>query len=89
MKRTDLIDGCVVAAILLQLAGHAALSALVPHSDFASVEPLQNLPPILLIPIAVLAIPAVAVAIALGGLVSVVGLQPTAGLSASVSTSLA
>jgi hypothetical protein len=90
VKRTDLIDGCVVAAILLQLAGYAALSALVPHSDFAaSVEPLQNLPPILLIPIAVLAIPAVAVAIALGGLVSVVGLQPTAVLSSSVSTSLA
>ena len=78
MKRTDLIDGYVVAAILLQLAGYGALSALVPHSDFAaSVEPLRNLPPILLIPIAILAIPAVVVAIALGVLVSVVGLQPT------------
>jgi hypothetical protein len=78
VKRTDLIDGSVVAAILLQLAGYAALSALVPHSDFAaSVEPLHNLPPSLLIPIAILAIPAVVVAIALGVLVSVVGLQPT------------
>ncbi len=78
VKRTDLIDGYVVAAILLQLAGYAALSALVPHSDFAAaVEPLRQVPPILLVPIAILAVPAVVVAIALGVLISVVGLQPT------------
>ena len=81
VKRTDLIDRYVVAAILLQLAGYAALSTLVPHSDFAAaVEPLRHVPPILLVPIAVLAIPAVVVALALGALVSVVGLPPTAWL---------
>jgi hypothetical protein len=78
VKRTDLVDGYVVAAILLQLAGYAALSALVPHGDFAAgVDPLQHVPPILLVPIAILAIPAVVIAIALGVLISVVGLQPT------------
>ncbi|EJN57481.1 hypothetical protein HSB1_41690 [Halogranum salarium B-1] len=78
MKRTDLIDGYVVAAILLQIAGYPALSALVPHSDFAAVvEPLRQVPPILLVPIAILAVPAVVVAMALGVLISVVGLQPT------------
>jgi hypothetical protein len=81
VERTDLIDRYVVAGVLLQLVGYAALSALVPHSDFAaSVEPLRHLPPILLVPIAVLAVPAVVVAIALGLLVSVVGLRPTTGL---------
>jgi hypothetical protein len=78
VKRTDLVDGYVVAAILLQLAGYAALSALVPHGDFAAgVDPLRQVPPILLVPIAILAVPAVVVAIALGALISVVGLQPT------------
>jgi hypothetical protein len=78
VKRTDLIDRYAVVAILLQLAGYVALSVLVPHSDFAAVvEPLRHVPPILLVPITILVIPAVVVAIALGALVSVVGLQPT------------
>lgn len=78
MNRADLIDRYVVAAVLGQLAGYAALSALVPHSDFAAVvEPLRLVPPILLVPVAILALPAVVVAIAPGGLISVVDFRPT------------
>jgi ABC-type spermidine/putrescine transport system permease subunit II len=55
--------------------------ALVPHSDFATaVEPLQRLPTVLLVPVALIAIPAVVIAIALGALLAAVGLQPTIAL---------
>lgn len=78
MARSPFFDRYVVATVLLQLVGYAALSALVPHSDFAAVvEPLQRVPTILLVPIAVLAVPAVVLAIALGAILSIVGLQPT------------
>lgn len=78
MKRPPLFDRHVVAAVLLQLVGYAALSALVPHSDFAAVvEPLQRVPTILLVPVAVFAVPAVILAILFGVLLSAVGVQPT------------
>lgn len=64
--------------MLLQLVGYAALSALVPHSDFATVvEPLQRLPAVLLVPVALMAVPALATAVALGALLAAVGLHPT------------
>lgn len=78
LRNLPLLDRYVVVAAVVQLAGYAALSALVPHSEFAAVvEPLQRVPPMLLIPVAVLAVPAVAVAIAFGAALSAVGLQPT------------
>lgn len=78
MKRSDWFDKYIVAAVLLQLAGYAALSALVPHGDFATVvEPLRRLPAVLLLPVALIAVPAVVIAIALGVLLAAVGLQPT------------
>lgn len=78
LSRSPFFDRYVVATVLLQLVGYAALSALVPHSDFAAVfEPLQRIPTILLVPVAILAVPAVVLAIALGAILSLVGLQPT------------
>lgn len=78
MNRSGWIDKYIVAAVVLQLVGYAALSALVPHSDFATVvEPLQRLPTVLLVPAALIAVPAVVIAIALGALLTAVGLQPT------------
>ena len=81
MERSPVFDRYVVAGVLLQLVGYAALSALVPHSDFAAVvEPLQQVPAILLVPVAVLAVPAVVLAIGLGAGLSLVGLRPTTAL---------
>lgn len=84
MKRVNTAiwgDRYVVAGVLIQLFGYAALSALVPYSDFTVVvEPLQRVPVILLVPVALVAVPAVLVAIALGALLAVVGLRPHIGL---------
>lgn len=67
--------------MLLQLVGYAALSALVPHSDFATVvEPLQRVPAVLLVPVALIAVPAVIIAVALGALIAAIGLHPTNAL---------
>jgi hypothetical protein len=81
MDRSDWIDRHVLAAILLQLLGYAALSALVPHSDFAAVvEPLQGVPVLVLLPVALLAVPAVVLATGLGVVLSAVGFQSTTAL---------
>ena len=78
MTRSDWGNKYIVAAMLLQLVGYAALSALVPHSDLAAiVAPLQALPTVLLVPVALVAIPAVVIATALGAVLAAVGLQPT------------
>lgn len=78
VNRSDWVNKYIVAAVLLQFVGYAALSALIPHSDFATiVEPLHRLPTVLLVPVALIAVPAVVIAIALGALLTAVGLQPT------------
>lgn len=67
----------VVAGVLVQLLGYAALSALVPHGEFTVIlEPLRRVPVVLLVPVALVAVPAVVLALALGALLSVVGVQP-------------
>lgn len=82
MKRPPLFDRYVVAVVLVQLVGYAALSALVPHGDFAAVvEPLQRVPTVLLVPVAVFAVPAVIVAVLFAALLSAVGVQPTTALT--------
>lgn len=73
-----LLDRSVGVALLVQLVGYAAILAMVPHGEFASVvEPLQRVPVVLLVVLAVFAIPAVVVALVLGGFLSVLGVQPT------------
>ena len=78
MNRSDWVNKYVLATVVLQLVGYAALSALVPHGDFATVvAPLQRVPTVLLVPVALVAVPAVVIAVALGALLTAVGLQPT------------
>jgi hypothetical protein len=78
---SDWVHKYIVAGVLLQLVGYAALSALVPHSDFATVvEPLQRLPAVLLVLVALAAVPAVIITAALGALLATVGLQPSNAL---------
>jgi hypothetical protein len=81
VNRSDWGNKYLIAAVLLQLVGYAALSALVLHGDFATaVEPLQRLPAVLLVLVALIAVPAVFIAIALGALLAVVGPRPTIAL---------
>ena len=76
-----LLDRYVGVAVLIQIVGYAALSAMIPHSDYSSlVEPLQRVPVLVLIPFAIVAIPALVIALILGGVLSVVGVQPTNAL---------
>lgn len=77
--RPLLLNGRVLAAFLLQVVGYGALLAIYAHSEPSSiVELLQRAPTPLLIPFALFGIPAVALATALGALLSIVGLSPGA-----------
>lgn len=73
-----LFNKYVGIAVLIQLVGYAALSALIPHGDYSSlVEPLQRVPVLLLGLFAVVAIPTLVIALILGGMLSFIGVQPT------------
>lgn len=73
-----LFNKYVGIAVLIQLVGYAALSALIPHGDYSSlVEPLQRVPVLLLGPFALVVIPALVIALILGGILSLIGVQPT------------
>ena len=77
-RQIRLVDRTVVGIVLVQVVGYAALSALVPHGEFSAlVEPLQRVPVVVLIPVSILAIPAVVLALVFGALLSIVGLRPT------------
>ena len=70
-------DARVVAALCLQVAGYAALLALLsPETSTAVVEALAGVPAVVLIPIAVPAAPAALLALALGAALGAVGLPP-------------
>lgn len=76
-----LVDRYVGAAVLIQFIGYAALSALIPHSDYSSlVEPLQRVPVLLLVPFAAVAVPAFVLALVFGRTLSLIGVQPTNAL---------
>lgn len=69
----------VLAALLLQLIGYAAILVLFPHGDPSSlVEALSGVPPVVLIPLAIPAIPATLLAIAVGVGLAAAGLPPSA-----------
>jgi hypothetical protein len=75
----SLLDRRVVVAFLLQVVGYAALLAVFPHSEPAAVvETLRRLPTVLLVVAALPPVPALALALALavGGALSLVGLPP-------------
>ena len=76
-ERPRLLAGRVVAAVVLQVVGYAALLALFPHGDPTRVvEALSGVPAVILIPLAVPAIPATLVATAVGAVTTAAGLPP-------------
>jgi hypothetical protein len=77
LRLSTFLNGRVVVAVLVQTAGHAALLALFSDGDpSAVVETLAGVPPYVLIPPAIPAIPATLLAIAAGAALSAVGLPP-------------
>lgn len=72
-----LLNPRVVVAFAIQVVGYAALLAVYPHSEpSAVVTALQRLPSLLLVPVALPAVPAAVLAVALGALLSLAGLSP-------------
>ena len=79
VDRSLLLNRRVVVAVLIQIVGYAALLAVFPHSEpSAFVEALGVIPWILLIPFAIPAIPATVLTIAIGAILSALGLSPEA-----------
>jgi hypothetical protein len=77
VDRSLLLDRRVVVAFALQILGYAALLAVYPHSELSPVvETLRAVPTILLLPFALPAVPAFLLTLALGGILSLVGLPP-------------
>lgn len=75
VDRSRLVNRRVVVALLLQTVGYAAMLAIFPHSELTSlVETLQVVPTVLLVPVALPAIPALVLTLAIGGVFSVAGL---------------
>jgi len=73
----DLPMGRVLVALLLQTAGYAAMLALFPHSSPTTVvDHLAGVPPVVLIPLAIPAIPAVLLTVASGAVLGAVGTSP-------------
>ena len=71
------LNGRVVAALVIQLVGYAALLALLsPETSTAVVGALAGAPPVVLIPLAVPAAPAALLALAVGAALGAVGLPP-------------
>jgi len=78
VDRRDLAGRTVIALTAVQLVGYAALSAVVAHSDLAPVVgALRAVPTVLLLPLALVGVPAVVVAVAVGAVLSLAGLRPT------------
>lgn len=75
--RTLLFDRRVVVALFLQVVGYAALLAVYPHSEpSAVVAALSMVPTPLLVLLALPALPATVLTVALGAVLSVLGLPP-------------
>ena len=78
LDRSLLLNRRVPVAFVLQVVGYAALLAVYPHSEpSAVVEALQGLPTVVLLPFALPALPALALTLLLGAVLSLVGLAPS------------
>lgn len=76
-KAADLPLGRVLAALLLQVVGYAALLVLFPHSSPTGlVDSLSAVSAVVLIPLAIPAIPATVLTIVLGVLLGAVWVPP-------------
>lgn len=77
LDRDALVNPRLTVALVLQVVGYAALLAVYPHSEpSAVVESLRWLPAAILAPFALPAIPALALTLAVGAVLSLVGLSP-------------
>lgn len=77
VDRSLFMNRRVAVAFVFQILGYAALLAVYPHSELSPVvETLQGVPTLLLIPFVLPALPAFALTLALGGILSLVGLPP-------------
>lgn len=77
--RSLLLNRRVAAAFLLQVVGYAALLAVYPHSEPSAVaEALWGLLTVVLVVVALPAVPALAVMVVAGALLSLAGLTPEA-----------
>lgn len=77
LDRAALVNRRLTVALVLQVVGYAALLAVYPHSEPAAVvEALQGIPAVLLLLFALPAIPALALTLAVGAVLSLVGLAP-------------
>lgn len=76
---SDLPVERVVAALLLQVAGYAAVLVLFPHGNPTGlVDTLAGVPPVVLIPLAVPAVPATVLTVALGAVLAAAGVSSSA-----------
>jgi len=75
--RSSLLNGRVVAVLVLQVVGYVALLALFADGDpSTAVETLAGVPAFVLIALAIPAIPAALLAVAVGAVLAAVGLSP-------------
>lgn len=75
--RSLLVDRGVAAAFLLQVVGYAALLAVYPHSEpSAVVGVLRSVPTVILVVLALPAIPALVLTLGVGAFLSLVGMPP-------------
>ncbi len=72
-----MLNARVVAALVLQVVGYAALLALLSPAELAGpVDAIAGVPAVVLIPLAVPATPAALLALAVGAVLGAVGLPP-------------
>ncbi|QLD88479.1 hypothetical protein HWV07_05300 [Natronomonas salina] len=77
LDRSHLVNRRLTVAFVLQVVGYAALLAVYPHSEPSAVaEALQVLPTPLLVVVALPALPALALTLAVGAVLSAVGAAP-------------
>lgn len=75
--RTVLLNGRVLVALVLQVVGYAALLAVYPHSEPSSlVETLHAAPTVVLVVVALPAVPALVLTLVVGAVLGLLGLQP-------------
>lgn len=78
LDRSLLLNRRVPVALVLEIVGYAALLAVYPHSEpSAIVEALQSVPTVVLVAVALPALPAVALTLAVGAVLGALGLPPT------------
>lgn len=75
--RSLLLNRRILVALVLEVAGYAALLAVYPHGEpSAIVEALRTAPTVVLVLVALPAIPAVLLTVGVGAILALLGLPP-------------